>query len=187
MISPTYGQLELKEVVNKIADYINKNGNNVKYKFIIGTDSQVYGNNIVYVTVVACCCVGHGGIYFYDKSKIASKVSLQERLYTEASLSLEFASKFMTEITNHGEHLDTFINLKSLEIHVDVGVDGESRAVIQGAVGMIKGSGYNVKIKPDAYTASCIADKHTKNVNPLSRAKKRQLKKEMIRSRKGMN
>ena len=60
MISPTYGQLELKEVVNKIADYINKNGNNVKYKFIIGTDSQVYGNNIVYVTVVACCCVGHG-------------------------------------------------------------------------------------------------------------------------------
>ena len=25
MISPTYGQLELKEVVNKIADYINKN------------------------------------------------------------------------------------------------------------------------------------------------------------------
>ena len=187
MISPTYGQLELPRVVDKIAEYIKKNGTSNKYKFIIGTDSQVYDKNIIFVTVIACCCVGHGGIYFYDKSKVVQKISLQERLYTEATLSLEFASKFMSEIHEHGKHLDTFINLNSLEIHVDVGNNGESKAVIQGVVGIIKGSGYIVKIKPDAYTASCIADKHTKNVNPLSRTKKRQLKREMLKEIKQKN
>lgn len=186
MISPTYGRLELKEVVNKIADYIEKNGCDSQYKFIIGTDSQIYSDTTVYVTVVACCCIGRGGIYFYDNSNIVlePKIALQKRLYTEASLSLEFASKFMTEIARHGEHLDTFVNLKNLEIHVDIGADGASRAVIQGAVGMIKGSGYNVKIKPNAYTASCIANKHTKNVKSLSRKRRRFIKNEMKKVKK---
>lgn len=183
MISPTYGELDLKQVVNKIADYINKNGTDNKYKFIIGTDSQIYNNNIVYVTVVACCCVGSGGIYFYDKTRVNQKISLPSRLYNEATNSLNFATEFIQEIADHGDHLDLFINLQSLEIHVDVGNNGESRNVIQGVVGMIKGNGYNVMIKPDAFTASCIADKHTKTKRSVSKAKRKLLRRELMKKK----
>jgi predicted RNase H-related nuclease YkuK (DUF458 family) len=50
-----------------------------------------------------------------------------------------------------------------LEIHLDIGPDGETRDLIREIVGMVMGSGFNAKIKPDAYAASSVADRYTKN------------------------
>jgi len=33
--------------------------------------------------------------------------------------------------------------------------------MIKEVVGMVRGSGYNAKTKPDAYGASAVADRHT--------------------------
>jgi len=49
----------------------------------------------------------------------------------------------------------------NLTIHVDVGPNGETRQMIHEVVGMIKGSGFAVKTKPDSYGASSVADRHT--------------------------
>ena len=51
-----------------------------------------------------------------------------------------------------------------LEIHVDVGNAGKTNQIIKEVVGMVTGSGYAVKTKPDAYGASAVADKHTAKV-----------------------
>jgi len=47
-----------------------------------------------------------------------------------------------------------------LEIHVDIGQNGPTREMIKEIVGMIKGSGFFVKIKPEAFAAATLADKH---------------------------
>jgi len=49
-----------------------------------------------------------------------------------------------------------------VEIHLDVGRSGETRELIREVVGMVAGSGFDAKIKPESYGASSVADKHTK-------------------------
>ncbi|MFZ5899548.1 MAG: ribonuclease H-like YkuK family protein, partial [Bacillota bacterium] len=49
-----------------------------------------------------------------------------------------------------------------VEIHIDVGSHGDTKDLIREVVGMVTGSGFNAKIKPDAYGASSVADRHTK-------------------------
>ena len=66
------------------------------------------------------------------------------------ALSLEMA-RIMTEKLSGSE----------LEIHVDVGQRGETRAMIKEVAGMITGFGFSCKTKPDSFGASHVADKHT--------------------------
>jgi len=49
-----------------------------------------------------------------------------------------------------------------LEIHVDAGQNGETKNIVNSIVGMVKGNGFNVKIKPESYCASTVADKYTR-------------------------
>ena len=47
------------------------------------------------------------------------------------------------------------------EIHIDVGAIGPTRDMIKEVVGMVQGSGYKAKTKPESWGASSVADKHT--------------------------
>ena len=49
-----------------------------------------------------------------------------------------------------------------VEIHLDVGTHGETRELVKEIIGMVTGSGFDAKIKPDACGASKVADKYTK-------------------------
>ena len=51
--------------------------------------------------------------------------------------------------------------VQDVEIHVDIGQKGPTRELIAEVVGMIRGNGFNVKTKPDAFGASSVADRHT--------------------------
>jgi predicted RNase H-related nuclease YkuK (DUF458 family) len=50
----------------------------------------------------------------------------------------------------------------NLEIHLDVGSNGATKTLVKEVVGMVNGSGYSCKIKPDSYGASSVADRYTK-------------------------
>jgi len=47
-----------------------------------------------------------------------------------------------------------------VEVHIDVGQNGPTREVIKELVGLVKSSGFEARIKPDAYVASTVADKY---------------------------
>ena len=47
-----------------------------------------------------------------------------------------------------------------LEIHVDVGTNGETRTMIQELVGIIRANHFEAKTKPESYAASKVADRH---------------------------
>ncbi len=153
--SPTYGEMDFNEVIERTIKYISENKNN-HYKIIIGTDSELITNHIAdFVTAVVLHRVGFGGIYFWARLSHNSIYSLRQRMWEEASYSLLLAQRVIEEFRK--KNLSRF----NLEIHVDIGKNGDTRDMINEIVGMIRGNGFEVKTKPDAFGASNVADRHT--------------------------
>jgi hypothetical protein len=80
---------------------------------------------------------------------------LRQRMYEEAMMSLDMAETVLALLHKDG------ITKYNVEIHVDIGTFGDTREMITEIVGMIRGSGYIVKTKPESYAASKVADRYT--------------------------
>ena len=131
------------------------------YKLVIGTDSQVRRLNGVaecdYVTAVIIHRKGMGAKYFWRKEKIKVPPVLRDKIYKETTMSLAAAEILVPEIRKSVNGSGKY----ELEIHIDVGQLGPTRDMIKEVVGMVTGSGYVARTKPDSWGASSVADKHT--------------------------
>jgi predicted RNase H-related nuclease YkuK (DUF458 family) len=153
--SPTYGELALEDVRKRIVSFVAEAPEET-YHLVVGTDSQPHnGHGVDFVTAIVVHRVGHGGIYFWKRVVNKKKYVLRQRMFEEATLSLIAAEDVLILLQKDG------ITKYDVEIHVDIGAYGKTREMIQDIVGMIRGSGYRVKIKPESYAASKIADKYT--------------------------
>ncbi|MBW7960574.1 ribonuclease H-like YkuK family protein [Patescibacteria group bacterium] len=153
--SPTYGKVDLARLKSIISDFM-KSDKKAEYRIIVGTDSQkIEKNKYDFVSALIVHRVGWGGIYFWKRIVQDKKISLKERIYQEATMSLETSENFVNFFKTNG------ISKYNIQIHVDIGKNGETRDLITEVVGMIRGSGYDVKIKPYSYGASKVADKYT--------------------------
>ncbi len=153
--SPTYGELELLEVRQHILNFLAREPER-KYQLVVGTDSQPHnGSGVDFVTAIVVHRIGTGGIYFWKRIVNKKHYVLRQRMYEEATLSLEMAETVLALLHKDG------ITKYDVEIHVDIGKFGDTREMIAEIVGMIRGSGYNVKIKPESYAASKVADRYT--------------------------
>lgn len=153
--SPTFGEMTLEIVREKILEFMG-NEPRERYQLVIGTDSQPKnGEGVDFVTAVVVHRIGSGGIYFWKREVDKKKFALRSRIYQEASLSLSFAQEFLHTFKKDG------ITQFDVEIHVDIGNKGETREMLTEVVGMVRGSGFSVKTKPDSYGASKVADRHT--------------------------
>jgi len=152
--SPSQGQMSLDEVVLEIKGYIKEQPER-DYKIVVGSDSYPSGS-IDYVTAVVVHRKGRGGRYFWTREHQPGKTpTLRNRIYEEASRSITIAQEV---IRTFGP---SAIEKYGLEIHIDVGRSGPTRAMINEVVGMVKGIGLNARTKPDSYAASTIADRYT--------------------------
>ncbi|MBI3380358.1 ribonuclease H-like YkuK family protein [Candidatus Gottesmanbacteria bacterium] len=153
--SPTFGSLSLEEVRKKILQFM-ANKPEYKYQLVIGSDSQPKnGHGCDFVTAIVVHRLGLGGIYFWKRIVETKSFVLRTRIYQEATLSLSTAEEFLRVFKNDG------ITKYDVEIHVDIGKFGQTREMISEVVGMIRGSGFIVKTKPESYGASKVADRHT--------------------------
>jgi len=153
--SPTYGKIDIDKLKKIIKDFMAADKKS-RYEIIVGTDSQKFDkDSFDFVSALIVHRVGFGGIYFWKREIIRKKMSLKERIYTEATLSLQTAEIFIKFLKTNG------ISRYNIQIHVDIGHNGETRAMIAEVVGMIRGSGYQIKIKPESYAASKVADRYT--------------------------
>lgn len=153
--SPTYGQIDELTLQERVSHYMNEQKEK-NYRIIVGTDSQkTKGSQYDFVVAIAIHRVGAGGIYFWQRDIVSKKMTLKERMYAEALRSLESAETIFSLFRTNG------ISKYNIEIHVDIGRNGETRNMIAEIVGMVRGSGYDVKIKPESFGASKVADRHT--------------------------
>lgn len=153
-ISPSRGRLEFDEMFQDIIGYVQEIPDHT-YRIIIGTDSQ-FGEETCFVTAVIVHRDGRGGRYYYARDKEHVGRSLRQRIFYETSRSLAVASMLAGRLAENG-----YADL-NVEIHLDVGENGKTRDLIREVVGMVVGSGFHARIKPDSYGASTVADKYTK-------------------------
>jgi predicted RNase H-related nuclease YkuK (DUF458 family) len=152
--SPTHGRVSFERMFQHLVEFVAEEPHQ-QYNLIIGTDSLL-SDGTCFVTAIVIHRVGHGGRYFYRKHFNRKMESLRQRILYEASLSLEAASRISGELASNGH------SRLPLEIHLDVGDRGETKSIIREVVGMVTGSGYAARTKPDAYAATKVADKHSK-------------------------
>ena len=125
-------------------------------KVYVGTDSMVRGNNCIFVTVVAFHdSESKIAKYFYKKFKIINGEykNLKNKINEEVNLSVQAAQK-----------INEFSPSTPIELHVDTGRNKENktRMMMSTVSGWVTGMGYDLKIKPDSWASSSIADNHTK-------------------------
>jgi len=157
--SPTFGVLDNRGVIEHIARFVDEEPARF-YRVVIGTDSQARNINgsgeIDYVTAVVVHREGRGARYFWRKEKVNEKPVLRKKIYTETTMSLSTAEELvplLREAISAAKY--------DFEIHIDVGAIGPTRDMIKEVVGMVQGSGYKAKTKPESWGASSVADKHT--------------------------
>lgn len=153
-ISPTKGRLSFDETFFDIMAYVH-DAPDAEYKLIIGTDSQV-GDDTCFVSAIIIHRVGRGARYYYVREHEVTSRGLKQRIFYEASKSLELASQVAHRLSENG------YSEMNIEIHLDVGENGKTKELIRDVVGMITGTGFAARIKPDSYGASKVADKHTR-------------------------
>jgi len=155
--SPTKGRLELTKVVKEISDFVSQDSRD-RYQLIVGTDSNS-DKRADFVTAIIVYRVGHGGRYFWKKTN-GNKVyhTIRDRVYKEVTLSLDVAQDLLAKLESL---METTQELNyDFQIHIDVGQNGPTREMIKEVVGMVRGNGFKVKIKPSSYAASHVADRY---------------------------
>lgn len=154
-IHPRKGKMNLKQVIAYTETYIASDPSS-SYKIVIGTDSQTSAEQTLFVTAIIIHRVGKGALFFYSRQQSRPIFDLRYRIYRETEYSLDCMERLKEE---------GFFNVSMdipMEIHLDVGQRGETRKLIQEVVGWVTAVGYTVKIKPEAYAASSVADRFTK-------------------------
>lgn len=147
-------ELNVKEVIDEMAAFMSAD-KNCRYKIIIGSDSDGRSETTVdFITAIVVHRVGNGGRYFWRRLELSRFHTLRDRIIQEVLLSIEVAK-------------ETLMCLKKLEtpkfdfeIHVDVGENGKTKAIIQEVVGMVKAYNFEPRTKPESYAASKVADRH---------------------------
>ena len=160
LISPTYGELTIKEVKNAIKEYLSNT--EYEYEICIGTDSMGVDKNntnyeylknnkkkarIIFYTVICIRRIGKGGIYFYKLSFSDKPMELTQKLFTETMCSLSLADEF------------SYLNPT---IHIDISEQGKSKSMFNAIKSYVQSLGYKCVIKPESYVSSSIADRLTK-------------------------
>lgn len=155
--SPTRGTVSLEEIALDIQSQV-KHYPNDTFRLIIGTDSQPkpQARSVTFVTAIILHHVGKGARYFIHREQQPHIYSLRQRMYTEASYSLQIGGT-LSELLLPYEHE------WHPEVHLDIGERGATNQLIREIVSWITSSGYEAKIKPDSYGASKVADRYTKS------------------------
>ena len=80
-------------------------------------------------------------------------MNLKNKINEEVSLSVQAAQK-----------INEFSPNTPIELHVDIGKNKENktRMMMSTVLGWVTGMGYDLKIKPDSWASSSIADNYTK-------------------------
>ncbi len=155
--------MNIEEMVEDLLNFVG-NSPSKKYRVIIGTDSngrQSQEKPTEFITAIVAHRVGHGGRYWWAKTKDRQYYPLQGRIYREADLSVQVGRNLLDTLQKKLGTVYSDEDRPHIEIHTDIGRYGQTRDMIKEVVGMIQGNGFEARIKPEAYGAAIVADRHT--------------------------
>jgi hypothetical protein len=155
--NPSRGNLTLEEVLKELSSYMAEKPDKF-YDVIVGCDSSSEEEPHFPVAIVVLR-KNEGGRFFLKKVKYPTSAkkkfyNWKERILEEVLLSCQLALTLK-------EKMIPSSNYQLRYIHADVGENGQTKDMIKEVVGLIRGNGFEPKIKPESYVASVVADRYT--------------------------
>lgn len=152
---PRRGRVPVEEMILEIKEFLQLDPK-ADYKIVIGTDSQTRESETIFVTAIIVQRVGKGATFYYTKYRHQAIRDLRYRIYRETEYSLN-----CVELLKQKGFFGFAVDIP-MEIHLDIGQQGDTRKLIQEVVGWVTAVGYVAKIKPESFAASAVADRFTK-------------------------
>ncbi len=164
LFNSSYGaRLSVNQVVGEILRFMQAEPL-YRYKVTIGTDSERLADKSAdFVSAIVVHRVGNGGRYFWRRFELGKFHTLRDRIIKEVLLSLDLGKAVLSELqklTPGAGPGAAVLPQWDFEIHIDVGEKGDTRAVIQEVVGMVRAMNFEPVVKPLSYAASNVADRH---------------------------
>ena len=158
--NPTKGILSFKQVVEELLCYIRKKPEKF-YDIIVGCDSSS-SKEPHFPVVIVILRKGAGGRFFLKtvKHKNRKFYNWHQRVLEEVLLSCKLALLLREDFEKEFKKLFLRSKYQFRYIHADIGENGQTRDMIKEVTGLIRGNGFEPKIKPEAYAASTVADKY---------------------------
>jgi len=177
--NPTRGNLTSTGVIDEMINYISEKPEKF-YDIIVGCDSS--SDEFPHFPVaVVILRMGEGGRFFlkkigYQNRKFYNwKTRVLEEVLLSCELALLLKENFEKKISTFakscggsaeasgegGKNLPNSLNYQFRYIHADVGENGQTKDMIKEVIGLIKGNGFEPKIKPESFVASTVADRYT--------------------------
>ncbi|MBU4351316.1 ribonuclease H-like YkuK family protein [Candidatus Parcubacteria bacterium] len=156
--NPSKGHLSFNEMIDELLEYIQQDPE-VFYDVIVGCDSAS-SDFPEFPLVVVALKTGFGGRFFLKKVSYQNKkfYHWKTRILEEVYLSCELALNLREALEEKIIGLETIPNYQFRYIHADVGENGQTKEMVKEVAGIIRGNGFELKIKPEAFAASNVAD-----------------------------
>ncbi len=157
--NPSKGNLDFKGVVKEIISYISEKPEKF-YDVIVGCDSSS-GEEPNFPVAIVVLRMGEGGRFFLKKFHYQNKkfYNLKQRILEEVFLSCQLALSLREVLKEKTKNKN--YNYQLRYIHADIGENGATKDMIKEVIGLIKGNGFEPKIKPESFAASVVADRYS--------------------------
>ena len=161
--SPSKGNLNSNNMIEEIARYISEKPEKF-YEIIVGCDSSSQEEPQFPIAIVILR-KGEGGRFFLKKINYSGPkkkfYNWKERILEEVLLSCQLALFLREKIIKKIHGKGGVCNYQFKYIHADVGENGQTKDMIKEVTGLIRGNGFEPKIKPESFVASVVADRFT--------------------------
>lgn len=161
-LSPSYGKYAFSEMLSRIATELREYPG-AAFFVSVGTDSEELQGLVKLVSAVVVWRVGHGAHAYRTETtsmlpeKMAKQARMRERILQEILLTGTLAQELRSALRKMvGDEA-----LPDVEVHADVGPNGGTSVMMREVIGMLRGYGFSedeIKVKPEAYAASSVAD-----------------------------
>lgn len=158
--NPSKGDLKIEEVIQELLDYIVERPEK-SYEIIVGCDSSS-SQEPNFPLAIVVLRFGEGGRFFlkriaYKGRKFYNwKARILEEVFLSCQLATYLRQNFEKKIKD-SKKKNLLYQLRY--IHADVGENGKTKDMIKEVIGLIKGNGFEAKIKPESFAASNVADR----------------------------
>ncbi|TSC75093.1 MAG: hypothetical protein G01um101430_594 [Parcubacteria group bacterium Gr01-1014_30] len=148
--NPTKGNINVSQVVEEILGYIEQKPEKL-YDIVVGCDSSS-GEEPYFPVAVVVLRKGEGGRFFLKKIAYKNRkfYTWKTRILEEVMLSCELALILRESFGDRVRY-----------IHADIGESGATKDMIKEVTGLIRGNGFEPKIKPESFAASSVADRYS--------------------------
>ncbi len=158
--NPTKGDLSFEETMEEMIRYM-KEKPEASYEVVVGCDSSS-SQEPTFPLVIVILRKREGGRFFLQRVQYAEGkkfYNLHDRILEEVLLSCQLAVVLRERFKELVESLAPDLDYQLDYIHADVGQNGPTKDMIKEVTGLIRGNGFEPKIKPESFAASNVADR----------------------------